>query len=84
MVDSCLFGGEIAYKNLLTFEKEFWMPLTAQSSFSFTSFYLILGVGHKWEGVEIYKILVNWGVGANELKWVEKNENSVIDPPTHN
>ena len=49
------------------------MPLTAQSSFSFTSFYLILGVGHKWEGVEIYKILVNWGVGANELKWVKKN-----------
>jgi len=31
-------------------------------------------------GVEISKISVNWGGGANELKWTEKIENSVIDP----
>ena len=32
-------------------------------------------------GGEISKISLNWGEGANKLKWAEKIENSVIDPP---
>ena len=31
--------------------------------------------------MEISKISVNWG-GANKLKWTEKIDNSLIDPPT--
>ena len=41
-------------------------------------------MANKWERVDISKISVNWGVGggANRLKWTEKIENLVIDPPT--
>ena len=37
---------------------------------------MIIGRGSKF-----FQISVNWGA-ANELKWVGKSENPVIDPPT--
>ena len=41
------------------------------------------GVDNKWEGVDISKIIINWGGGgANKLKRTEKNRKSLIDPPT--
>ena len=77
------FGGKIAFKNLLIFKKEAWKPLTCTTLFFFCLFLVILGVGHKWDGVEIPEISVNWAEGgwlsANILEWMEKN--SVIDPP---
>ena len=45
-----------------------------ENIFSFIYFHLNwrMGVDNDLEGLEMFKISVNWGAGTNKLKWVGK------------
>ena len=66
----CCCRGKIDFENLLLLEKPAWKPFTRTKYF----WQWLGGVGN----LQSFSKLG----GANKLKWVEKIENSVIDPPT--